>query len=622
MNNKAGAMPIESTMGIFWEYLPFHMKSKLSNWHLQNVGNGILCTKLSFTDWVRFWDEELSKEFNDSKVLSELRKKEVIKRLPFDIVTMILQKKEAIGDIEKKWAGMSKREIERLKGQEAWYSVNPTSSESNYRFQIGFRNNGCKYWRDHQHYIGCLNCGYFFETFCGFVPMQDQDLINQFDNAYEIVNAEADMGVEHKFDVIEFLSDGSFLNDIEVPENVRKELFRKINKDSRINKILIESRPEYVTKNKISNLLNELTQGQKIEIAMGLETTDKFILTFCINKGYDITDVEKVLKKIIEINNDYQNRCSVLLYVLVKSAYLNEREALEDAVATVKNLYELKRKYNINIIAKLEPVVVPKGTILDVLYHDKRNGSPYYFPPSYWTILEILARLEYEGISNFVRIGAREDMDRYFEIPAVYYKNGDKKGMLSRYDFLIYEAVQEYNSHHNFKRTLIPLIGTAFKDSSLDEWKKDIKIEYPFFIRYYEEYTEEIEYELNSNVKFYEAKKNITNKLIDVLNIIEYGEVFQQLAEKYQKNSSERMQTLDKITLKIKELIEKNLGIPYQKIKINDKDIALMQLHEDWNLLRMHIKISTQCNGIKDTRSVWVSIPTTRIQLPIDFHRS
>lgn len=611
-------LPMGSTMQRFYRFLPDHIKARLKEWYEKNTGKKL--TTPSANDWLNFWDEELNKEFRNSNILSEPRKREIIERLPHDIAKTILQKKKALQEIERKWGGLNIREIELLKRQEAWYSVNPTSSRSHYRFQIGFRNNGCKYWRDGPYNIGCLNCGYFFETFCGKIPVDDHDLIYQFDDAYETVNNEVESGVEPKFDVIEFLSDGSFLNDEEIPENVRLKLFKKINTDSKINEVLIETRPEYITKDGLSVLLDELTRGQKIVIAIGLESTDKFILMFCINKGYYIEDVEEALKKIAEINSDYQNRCSVLFYVLVKPAYLNESEALKDALTTISTLHDLMKEYSIDFTAKLEPVVVPQGTILDVLYHDTetRDGSHYYFPPSYWTILEIIARLEYDGMGDVVRIGAREDMDRYLEIPAIYHKRGSKKGMFSRYDFLIYEAVQNYNIHHNFTRTLIPLAETVFKDpalSTLDEWKEEIGIEEPFFMRYLDEHKEELVDEREQNREFFDFKYALTNKLVRVLNMIEYGIEFQKLAEEYQINASERMQILNEITTKIKDLIEEELGVPREIIKINDKDIALMQTHEDWKLLRMHIKILAKHNGHEDDRSIWIGIPTKRIHL-------
>lgn len=605
-------------MKLFLEYLPEHLKIRLIKWSTKKSVRLASFTEFTLNDWLRFWDQDLKNDFENSNILSDTSKREIIGRVPFDIARMILQKQEVFEEIQRKWIGLSKREIEVLKGQEAWYSVNPTSSKSNYRFQIGFRNNGCKYWRDNLHHIGCFNCGYFFETFCGHVSIEDHDLINQFNVAYETVNQEVQNSIEPNFDVIEFLSDGSFLNDEEISENVRMELFSKLSKDIRIKKILVETRPEYITKKNISDLLNNLTSEQEIEIAIGLETTDRFISTFCVNKGYYIEDVEEALEKITQINTECQNRCSVMFYVLVKPAYLNEREALEDAVATAKNLYYLKQKYNIELTTKLEPVVVPKGTILDVLYHDTINGLPYYFPVSYWTILEIIARLEYEGLGNLIRIGAREDMDKYLEIPAVYYKNGNKKGLLSRYDFLIYEAVQDYNTHHNFKRTLIPLIETAFKDPTLDEWKEETGINSPFFMKYFDEHRGEIEDERNKNKELFDSKDILTHKLVKILNTIEYGKDFQHLAKEYQKSEYNKIQILNEITSKAKKLIEEDIGIQYEKIKINDKDIALMQLHEDWNLLRIHIKILVKYNGNEDYRSIWIGIPTTRIHLPFN----
>ena len=81
------------------------------------------------------------------------------------------------------------------------------------------------------------------------------------------------------------------------------------------------------------------------------------------------------------------------------------------------------------------------------------------------------------------------------------------------------------------------------------------------------------------------------------------------------------MRVLNEITTKIKGLIEDELAFQRDKIKINDKDIALMQIHEDWTLLRMHIKILVWYRGNEDDRSIWIGIPSKRIPLHGDSPR-
>ena len=588
----------------FIRFLPATTRADFQEW-LAKLR--IPVVKLTTGHWLKFWHESLNISYRNATVLSGLRKEEIISNWPLNVLDAIKNKATALDNIDKKWQTLSGREMNLLKNQAAWFSVNPTFSNLGYRFQIGFRNTGCQYWRDNSEKIGCLNCGYYYETTCGFVPVSGTNLINQFDNAYAAIQKDIDSGKEPLFDVIEFLSDGSFLNDDEVPPEVRSALFHKINSNTSIQRILIETRPEFVSESKVKDLLNPLTRRQSLEIAIGLESTDDFIQTFCINKGYGLNEVEQVVRTISKINESYDNRCSILLYLLLKPAYLTDLEAIRAVEFAIRDIQALRRKYGVEIIAKIEPVVVPQGTILEVLYFKNGENGKAYFPPSYWTVLETLARLELNGLECKVRIGAREDMDRYFDIPAAYYHNGSQTGMLSRVDFLLYEAIQKYNAHHNFTRLMAELTP-SLKDSSLQDWKQEMDLPNPAFIQYLTKFRDEISDERNSKHAFYINKESFDDKLRASLDNVEYGNSFQSMARNYRETRN--FKDLEQITGLIKQQLSQDLNIPITRIKINDKDIAL--LSDDLQMLRMHIKLPAHYNSASDVRSIWIGIPTLR----------
>ena len=95
-----------------------------------------------------------------------------------------------------------------------------------------------------------------------------------------------------------------------------------------------------------------------------------------------------------------------MVYGLVKPPFLTERETIEDQVSTAKYLSQLATNKRCKITFKLEPAVVAKGTLLEFLHFDgKRAVQQDYKVLSYWTVIEILCRLEQEGIQLPVRVG-------------------------------------------------------------------------------------------------------------------------------------------------------------------------------------------------------------------------
>ncbi|MGE5340479.1 MAG: hypothetical protein ACM3SY_03265 [Candidatus Omnitrophota bacterium] len=601
-----GQWPVEIGSNDFQSFLNFlrtDLRSRYHTWKEQSATE----KKENSETWLHFWDEELHNNYLQPSILNEPRKREIMARWPHDIEATIHAKEDALEQAKKAWAGLILgSHIDLLKNEAAWYSVNETSSPMKYRFQIGFRNRGCRYWRENPTKLGCLNCGYFFETTGGFSNIGNENFLNQFDTAFKKICKDVEIGAEPAFDVIEFLSDGSFLNDEEVPQNVRRQLFTRINRNKRITKILIETRPEYLDEKKIRELLGELKRGQKLEIAMGLECTDPFVLDFCINKGYGLNEVREAAALLAGINQNHGNRCSLQLYLLLKPAYLTEREALDVVMDSGRELKIIALEYpQLPIVMKLEPVVVPQGTILEVLSRQETGAA--YHPPSYWTVLEVLARFTEEGMGSMLRIGAREDMDRYFDIPAAYYKQGDKRGMLSRYDFLLYEAVQEFNIHHDFFRTLIPL-AHIFHDTSLDHWQSEIGLDEPVFLRLIRDHHPTIALIREQKKEYYDQKDLFTTKLTDVLTRIEYGVHFQELAQQY--SHSQNYGDLEQLTRDIKDLLHRELDILPKHIKINNKFIAF--IHNELRILRMHIKIVVKHNDFQDVRSIWIGIPSKK----------
>ena len=76
---------------------------------------------------------------------------------------------------------------------------------------------------------------------------------------------------------------GSFFNDNEISPEARKSIYDMINKISEIKHVIFESRPEHITEEKMQVLTNSII-GRRIEIGMGLESSNEYIRQMCLNK--------------------------------------------------------------------------------------------------------------------------------------------------------------------------------------------------------------------------------------------------------------------------------------------------------------------------------------------------
>jgi len=202
-------------------------------------------------------------------------------------------------------------------------------------FVIILRTQGCSWALK----SGCSMCGYFNDS--AWTKISDEELYSQYQNAMEKYK-------DQRF--IKFFNSGSFLDNSEVSKKVRNKILLDL-KD-KVEKISFESRPGFINKN-ITDETKKILGDKKIEIGIGLETADDSIRNKIINKGFTFKQFKKaadLLKK---------NNIDVKTYILIKPLFLTEKEAIDDALNTVKKI-----KDNTNVIS-FNPCKDQKRTIVE-----------------------------------------------------------------------------------------------------------------------------------------------------------------------------------------------------------------------------------------------------------------
>jgi radical SAM enzyme (TIGR01210 family) len=228
------------------------------------------------------------------------------------------------------------------------------------------RTSGCRWNR-------CTMCGYAGVG----APATAEHLIAQFERAMQRSSPDVQ--------VVKIYTSGSFLDPSEMPPSARGEILRQL-ETSGIKRLVIESRPEYITARSVEECLSFL----ETEFAIGLETGSDLIREHLIRKGFSFQDF-------VEASGVVHDRGGrIKAYLLLKPPLLSEGEALRDAIASAK----AARKYA--DILSLNLCNVQRNTAVERMWE---RGE--YRPPWLWSALEVLKSAEGPIVCDPVAAGTR-----------------------------------------------------------------------------------------------------------------------------------------------------------------------------------------------------------------------
>jgi len=208
---------------------------------------------------------------------------------------------------------------------------------------------GCRWNR-------CTMCGYAGEG----APASADDLIIQFESAMEKCSPEVS--------VVKIYTSGSFLDSEEMPAAARIEILRRL-EAAGIEKLIIETRPEYVTPAGVEECLSHL----QTEFAMGLESANDLIREQLIRKGFLFQDFVRASEMVHGLGG------GVKAYLLLKPPFLTEGQALRDAIASARAARPYADIISLNLCN------VQRNTVVERMWE---RGE--YRPPWLWSALEVI----------------------------------------------------------------------------------------------------------------------------------------------------------------------------------------------------------------------------------------
>ncbi|MGA1820504.1 MAG: archaeosine biosynthesis radical SAM protein RaSEA, partial [Thermoplasmatota archaeon] len=207
---------------------------------------------------------------------------------------------------------------------------------------------------------GCTMCGYNSTT---FPDITADDLIHQVNSALERYQDET---------YIKIFTSGSFLDPDEVPVRAVEEITRSISGRSPSARLLVESRPEFISERSLSPLL-EMEAGA--EIAIGLESSSDLVRGSHIRKGFSWQDYIKAGRTVIESGSHLKT------YLLLKPPFLGEGDAIKDCISSIEAVHSLFPGSRISI----NPMNIQSQSLVEPLFNKHA-----YRPPWLWSLIEVL----------------------------------------------------------------------------------------------------------------------------------------------------------------------------------------------------------------------------------------
>jgi radical SAM enzyme (TIGR01210 family) len=259
-----------------------------------------------------------------------------------------------------------KKELDLSRPVTVWRSQDLLDGRTAQSLTMILRTVGCRWNR-------CTMCGYAGEG----APATAHDLINQFEWAMGRSSPEVS--------VVKIYTSGSFLDPDEMPLQARDEILGRLQALG-ISRLVIESRPEYITAQSVEACLSRLST----EFAIGLESSNDLIREKAIRKGFSFQDF------VISSELVHRQGGRIKAYILLKPPLLTEGQALRDAIAT-----GLAARPHADMLS-LNLCNVQRNTVVERMWQREE-----FRPPWLWSALEVLEKVPGPIVCDPVGAGTR-----------------------------------------------------------------------------------------------------------------------------------------------------------------------------------------------------------------------
>ncbi len=175
------------------------------------------------------------------------------------------------------------------------------------------------------------------------------------------------------FDKLAIFNGGSFFPRSELPRDFQHFIYQDVASRPEISQLMVEAYPSFISE-KITSEAMEMLGSTDFMVGIGFESKNDFVRNKLLKKRIGRELFEKKVRLLQNLG------VQVFVYAFLKAPQLDERQALDETLSTIKYLNNL----GVDEIA-LSCAFVPPGTYLEEMYR-----SDVFRPPWLWTILEII----------------------------------------------------------------------------------------------------------------------------------------------------------------------------------------------------------------------------------------
>lgn len=226
--------------------------------------------------------------------------------------------------------------------------------------QLTFQSRGCRFNAGGS----CSMCNYGY----GQAP----DEVSIADELKQILQR----AIEDHVETILLVASGSFLDEREIPEPLQDYICIEVFKTG-IPQIIIETHYKSISEVALHRISRLLT-GRKIELEIGLETTDPWIQEHILNKNIDAIELETM----IAIAHHFH--MSVTTNLLLGIPFFSERAQLDSTKTSIR--WALSKKADYIIVF---PINIHPYTLFEWLYQNECVQVP-----SLWLAVYLLSELD------------------------------------------------------------------------------------------------------------------------------------------------------------------------------------------------------------------------------------
>lgn len=251
-----------------------------------------------------------------------------------------------VKDGDASWPSTTFTQPDRIDGEEAA------------AFVLILRTRGCRWALGG----GCTFCGYVNDSFIR--KIEPAELVEQMKHGLESYQGEP---------VFKIYTSGSFLDPYEVAEDAQAQIAALV--PATVKKLNVEAQAPDVTSERVGAIRAALHPGAKLEVGVGLESANRTVARFSVNKEFFLDDFLEASRAAA------QHGATLKCYTMVKPPFLTEEEAIRDCVETARLAGPHASTVSFN------PMNVQSHTLVDKLY---KRGQ--YRTPWLWSVVEILQR--------------------------------------------------------------------------------------------------------------------------------------------------------------------------------------------------------------------------------------